>query len=316
MKTKITTVTLNAAIDKTYYLPVLAKGKVIRAEQILSMAGGKGVNVARVLRQLGHPKVAATGFASGYNGQFIIDQVKELGIESEFVGASGESRLCLNFIDRSDGSSTEVLEPGPEINEEHLNNFKRKLKRLCEESELIILSGSLPKGLSSGLYAELIGIARTAGAKVFLDASGEPLVLGFAAKPIFIKPNEDEIIPLLAGTSEPGGHNLYDGVLSLMKKGVPNVVVTLGGEGAVAGIDGKLYRIRIPKLKPVNTVGCGDAFVAGYAYGFVRGWPAVQCLSYAAAAGCANALSPAAGDIRLSDHELILREVTVEEWRR
>ncbi|MCD9022801.1 1-phosphofructokinase family hexose kinase [Cohnella silvisoli] len=316
MKTKITTVTLNAAIDKTYYVPVLAKGKVIRAEKILSMAGGKGVNVARVLRQLGHSNVAATGFASGYNGQFIIDQVRKIGIESEFVGASGESRLCLNFIDRTDGSSTEVLEPGPEIREEHLVNFKSKLQRLSEESGLVIFSGSIPKGLSSGLYAELIEIARQAGAEVFLDASGEPLVQGLAAKPSFIKPNEDEILPLLAETEKSGGQDLYGGVISLMEKGIPNVVVTLGGEGAVAGAEGKLYRVRIPKLRPVNTVGSGDAFVAGYAYGFIRGWPAPRCLSYAAAAGCANALSQVAGDVRLSDHERILRDVQVEEWHR
>ncbi len=313
MKTKITTVTLNAAIDKTYYLPALAKGKVVRAEQVLSMAGGKGVNVARVLRQLGHPEVAATGFASGYNGQFIIDQVKEIGIESEFVGASGESRLCLNFIDRSDGSSTEVLEPGPEILTEHLDNFKRKLRHLGEESGLVIFSGSIPKGLSSGLYAELIEIARSAGAEIFLDASGEPLVHGLAAKPSFIKPNVDEIVPLLAGMGE---LDLYDGVCSLMEKGIPNVIVTLGGEGAVAGIEGKLYRVQIPKIKPINTVGSGDAFVAGFAYGYARDWPAADRLRYAAAAGCANALSPAAGDVRRSDHEEILRHVRVEEWSR
>ncbi|RED64035.1 1-phosphofructokinase family hexose kinase [Cohnella lupini] len=312
-RAKITTVTLNAAIDKTYYVPTWAKGTVMRAEKVLSMAGGKGVNVARVLHQLGHPAMAATGFASGYNGRFISDQVQELGIESEFVGAIGESRLCLNFIDGRDGSSTEVLEQGPEILEEHLENFKRKLTRLSAESALVIFSGSIPRGLSPSLYAELIGITRAEGAEVFLDASGAPLTQGLVAKPGFIKPNEEEIVPFLAGD---GYGNLFDGVSSLMNQGVANVVVTLGGEGAVAGIDGSHYRVRTPKLDVVNTVGCGDAFVAGYAYGFVRKWTAVECLKHAAAAGCANALSPAAGDIRLSDHRRLLREIEVEAWNR
>ncbi|TFE30629.1 1-phosphofructokinase family hexose kinase [Cohnella luojiensis] len=310
---KITTVTLNAAIDKTYYVPTLVKGTVMRAESVLSAAGGKGVNVARVLRQLGHTEVAATGFASGYNGKFIIDQVKEIGIEAEFVEALGESRLCLNFIDRGDGTSTEILEPGPDIREKHLDHLKRKLHQLAQESALVIFSGSIPKGLHPGLYAQLIGIARAAGAEVFLDASGKPLSQGLLAKPSFIKPNEEEIVPLLAGTIE---NDLYEGVVSLMNKGIANVVVTLGGEGAVAGVEGKLYRVQTPKLKVVNTVGCGDAFVAGYAYGFARNWPAVECLQYAAAAGCANALSSVAGDVRLADHQTLLREVRVEAWNR
>jgi tagatose 6-phosphate kinase len=312
-RTKITTVTLNAAIDKTYYVPALVKGTIMRAESVLSMAGGKGVNVARVLHQLGHPEVAATGFASGYNGQFIIDQVREIGIEAEFVGALGESRLCLNFIDRGDGTSTEILEPGPDIRKEHLDNLKRKLQQLAEESALVIFSGSIPKGLHSGLYTELIGIARVAGAEVFLDTSGEPLSQGLQAKPSFIKPNEEEIAPLLEGTGE---NELYEGVLSLMNKGISNVVVTLGGEGAVAGVEGKLYRVLTPKLKAVNTVGCGDAFVAGYAYGFVRSWPAVECLKYAAASGCANAMTQVAGDVRLADHQKLLREIGIEAWNR
>ncbi|BBI32392.1 1-phosphofructokinase family hexose kinase [Cohnella abietis] len=313
MKTKITTVTLNAAIDKTYYVPDLKKGTVMRADKVLSMAGGKGVNVARVLHQLGHPEVAATGFASGYNGKFIMDQVKETGIASEFVGALGESRLCLNFLDGQDGSSTEVLEPGPDINEEHLDNLKRKLRQLSEESKLVIFSGSIPKGLSSGLYADLIEISRSAGAEVFLDASGDPLLQGIEAKPSFIKPNEDEIVPLLAGN---GQQHLYDGVQLLMAKGIPNVVVTLGGEGAVAGVGGKLYRVRIPKINAVNTVGCGDAFVAGFAYGYVRDWSAVECLRYAAAAGCANALSAVAGDVQQTKHQELLKQVHVEEGNR
>jgi tagatose 6-phosphate kinase len=308
MNTHITTVTLNAAIDKTYYLPSLDKGKVNRADKVLSMAGGKGNNVARVLRQLGHVGITATGFASGYNGKFIIEQLNESGIITEFVAASGESRLCLNFLD---GSSTEVLEPGPEIFPEHLDNLKRELHRLSASSRLVIFSGSIPKGLSTDLYAELIELSRSAGAEVFLDASGDPLIQGLKAMPIFIKPNEDEIESLLPFT---GKTDIRNTIVALMEQGVPNVVVTLGGEGAIAGVNGKLFQVKIPQIQTVNTVGCGDAFVAGYAFGYVRNWPPEQCLRHAAAAGCANALSPVAGDLKLSDQQDLLREVQVEQW--
>ncbi|KIL36791.1 hypothetical protein SD71_05845 [Cohnella kolymensis] len=308
----ITTVALNAAIDKTYYLDEICKGTVMRAEKVLAAAGGKGINVARVLKQLGHEKVAAAGFAAGHNGRFIVDHVMDTGIDAEFITVPGESRLCLNFIDRTDNSTTEVLEPGPQIDGEHLDLLKERLQELAGRSKLVIFSGSLPQGLDSGLYADLIRLADSAGAGVFLDASGAPLEQGMEAKPSFIKPNEDEVRPWLPDGEAP---DLVKAVTALMAKGIPNVVITLGAEGAVAGIAGKIYRVQIPALQAVNTVGCGDAFVAGFAYGHVRRWSAQDCLRHAAAAGCANALSPIAGDLRMADHRQLLGEIRISEWQ-
>jgi tagatose 6-phosphate kinase len=312
MHTRITTVTLNAAIDKTYYLSELAKGKVMRATRVMATAGGKGVNVARVLRQLGHGEVTATGFVGGYNGRFIAEQVRELGIAEEFVNVPGESRLCLNFIDRADGSSTEVLEPGPDLLPEQAQQMKGKLGSLAAQSRLVIFSGSIPQGLPSDLYADLIKIASSSGAEVFLDTSGAALSHGLEAGPQLIKPNEDEIRPWMSGTGEQA---TAKAITRLMRKGLSHVVVTLGADGALAGIRGNLYRVRSPKMEVVNTVGCGDAFVAGFAYGHVQDWAPEQCLRHAAAAGCANALSPIAGDLRASDHEQFVRQVQVEQWR-
>jgi tagatose 6-phosphate kinase len=313
MNTRITTVTLNAAIDKTYYLSQLEKGRVIRAEKVMATAGGKGVNVARVLRQLGHEEVTATGFVGGYNGRFIAEQVEQLGIAEEFVKVPGESRLCLNFIDRGDGSSTEVLEPGPDLWPEQAEQMREKLGLLASQSRLVIFSGSIPQGLSSDFYADLIRLASSSGAEVFLDTSGTALSQGIQAGPQWIKPNEDEIRPWMSGTGEQA---TADAVIRLMHKGLSHVVVTLGADGALAGIRGDLYRVRIPVMETVNTVGSGDAFVAGFAYGHVRDWTPEQCLRHAAAAGCANALSPIAGDLRASDHERLCREVLVELWKR
>ncbi|TJY41501.1 1-phosphofructokinase family hexose kinase [Cohnella pontilimi] len=311
MKTRIITVTLNAAIDKTYYLAEVMKGRVLRAEKVLAVAGGKGVNVARVLRQLGHEDVAVTGFAGGYNGRFIADQVREYGIIEEFVKVRGESRLCLNFMDSRDGSSTEVLEPGPELGREQAEEMKAKIGALASQSRLIIFSGSIPRGLPADFYADLIRIASSCGAEVFLDASGEPLAHGLAAVPQLIKPNADEIRPWLTGSGE---RAVAAAVTKLMDKGIPNVVVTLGEEGALAGIKGRIYRIHIPRIAAVNTVGSGDAFLAGFAYGYVRGWSSENCLRHAAAAGCANALSPIAGDVDVGNYENLLQEVSVETW--
>ncbi|MFB9279124.1 1-phosphofructokinase family hexose kinase [Cohnella cellulosilytica] len=310
-RTTITTVTLNAAIDKTYYVPAFDKGKVSRVGKVVATAGGKGLNVARVLKQLGHAEVAATGFAGGYNGRFITSRVREAGIRAEFIDIPGESRLCLNLIDGRDGSSTELLEPGPDIGAEALERFKRRLRQLSAESALVVFSGSLPGGVAPELYAELIALSRAAGADVFLDSSGEALVRGVSALPSFIKPNEDEIVSLLP---EPRHADLREGIRKLMHRGIPVVAATLGAEGAVAGAGGRLYRVRLPKLETVNTVGSGDSFVAGYAFGHVRGWPVEACLRHAAAAGSANALSATTGDVDPAVHRRLLGEISVEEW--
>nr|WP_255654530.1 1-phosphofructokinase family hexose kinase [Cohnella sp. REN36] len=311
MTSRIVAVTLNAAIDKTYYMPAWQAGKVMRAERVIAAAGGKGINVARVLRHLGHEDVTATGFAAGYNGRFIAEQVRAAGIGSDFVEADGESRLCLNFMDGRDGSSTEVLEPGPDIRPEDEQAMRAKIRELASGAALVIFSGSLPRGCSPDLYAELIGIAREAGAEAFLDASGAALTAGLAARPAFIKPNEDEIRPWMAG-EEGGEAGFRQAAAALAASGIPNVAVTLGAEGAVAGADGRLYRVRIPRIQAVNAVGSGDAFVAGFAFGFVRGWPVERSLRHAAAAGCANALSDAAGQVNPADHERLLREIDVD----
>ncbi|MBB6674947.1 1-phosphofructokinase family hexose kinase [Cohnella nanjingensis] len=311
MTSRIVTVTLNAAIDKTYYLPEWRHGTVMRSERVLAAAGGKGINVARVLRHLGHASVTATGFAAGYNGRFIAEKVGEAGIVPDFVEAEGESRLCLNFIDGRDGASTEVLEPGPDIRSLDLEAMREKIRGAASGAALVIFSGSLPRGCPADFYAELIGIARDAGAEVFLDTSGAALAEGMKARPAFIKPNEDEIRPWMAGAA--GGEDGFrQAAAALADQGIPNVAVTLGAEGAVAGAGGQLYRVRIPRLEAVNAVGSGDAFVAGFAYGYVRGWPVERSLRHAAAAGCANALSDAAGEVRPTDHERLLREIQVD----
>ncbi|QNK60123.1 1-phosphofructokinase family hexose kinase [Paenibacillus sp. PAMC21692] len=311
MQSMIVTVTLNASIDKTYYVPAWSKGGGARAVRTISTAGGKGLNVARVLRQLGHENVAATGFTAGYNGMYIAERIVEAGIRAAFVEAHGESRICMNVIDQSDGSSTEVLEQGIEVGEEQLSELRQTLRLLSREAALVIFAGSLPRGVPADWYAELIGIAREEGALAFLDTSGEALLLGLDGKPDFVKPNEEEINALLPG-EERG--DVLRGLSVLMERGITNAAITLGSAGAVAGSKGKFYKVGLPMLKTVNAVGSGDAFVAGYAYGCVRGWPSAECLRYGAAAGSANALSPMTGDVSADLMAALLEQVKVEPW--
>jgi tagatose 6-phosphate kinase len=307
----ITTVTLNAAIDKTYAAPGFALNKVSRVQRMDAAAGGKGINVARVVRSLGEP-VTATGYIAGYNGRYIAEQVLKEGMGQDFVEAEGESRLCLNIIDAENGTQTELLEAGPVIDEAALQAMRDKIRALASSSRYVVMSGSLPKGCPTGTYAELIAIAKEAGAVVALDTSGDALLEGVKAKPFLIKPNEDEIEKLL-GKPAQTEEELIRCIKEVMAQGIGCVIVTLGAKGSLFGHEGRIYRVQAPVIDCVNAVGSGDSFVAGTVVGFARGGSAVDAVRLGTACGTANALNFKAGEVKIADVDRLLGEVIVEE---
>ncbi|MFB5674100.1 1-phosphofructokinase family hexose kinase [Paenibacillus terreus] len=291
----ITTVTLNAAIDRTYYVDKFSVGQVHRVARQIDEPGGKGNNVAKVIRQLGG-EVTATGIIGGSNGTFIESSLTERGIQTAFVRGPGESRVCLNILDESGGTSTELLGQGMSIMETEAEAIKETLRGLALQSSVVVLSGSFPAGAPEGLYAELIGIVRSAGAQAFLDTSGAAFSAALGASPHFVKPNEEELAGWLG--REPQQLSEWTRAAQMLAdQGITEVCVTLGSRGAVAFLDGAGYLVTPPAIQPVNTVGCGDAFVAGMAYAQERGHSAADRLRTAAAAAAANAMSAKAGDI-------------------
>ncbi|UNK20163.1 1-phosphofructokinase family hexose kinase [Paenibacillus sp. N3/727] len=327
MNQGIVTVTLNAAIDKTYYMNGWSSGTVMRVDRVHAIAGGKGLNVSRVLHQLGHPELTATGFTAGYNGQFIVRAAESEGFGTDFVSIEGESRVCLSIVDEVNHTFTEALEPGPLVTPEDEERMKSKIGDLAQKAGLIIISGSLPKGCRPELYTELIEICSSHGSEVFLDTSGAALIEGMKGKPGFIKPNEDEIKPWLHDTivadrnmdsesdAEVSLHNYGAAIQKLAKDTrISRVIVTLGALGALACIGDTVYRVHIPRMNIVNPVGSGDSFVAGYAFAHVRNMSAMECLRYAAAAGSANALNPTAGCVVPTDFGRLLEQIKVEPW--
>jgi tagatose 6-phosphate kinase len=287
----------------------------MRVRRMFAEPGGKGLNVARVVRQLGYP-VKATGIVGGHNGRFIESALSAQQIEHDFIRIEDESRLCLNFIDESSGTSTEVLEQGPEISESAWTGFKTKLAELAARSRVVCFSGSLPKGVPRDSYAQLISIVKQAGALAFLDTSGDALLQGSAARPDFIKPNEDEIGPFMESMGlQAGGLERGEAVKRLQAAtGIPNITVSLGAQGSITCIDQTLFRVSPPKLQAVNTVGCGDSYVAGMAIAALKGLPVERCLQQAAAVAAANALTERAGYVNKSDVYALLPQIRVERW--
>lgn len=305
----ITTITLNVAIDKAYQVDVFQTGEVNRVRKCTNTAGGKGLNVAKVAKISGE-EVAASGFLGGHAGAYVEDMLKAEGVTCDFVHTRNETRSCINIL-ADDGSTTEFLEPGAEIYPEELQQFLDKFPQIVERSDVITISGSVPKGIGTDMYGKLIAMAKEKGKKVILDTSGELLKQGIEAKPTMIKPNTDEIQALL-GITVNNREELISSAKKLQSMGIEVIVVSLGKDGALVVADEGVYQGKPPKIQPVNTVGCGDSMVAAFAVGFARGYDMEETLRYAVAVSAANALTMATGNYKPEDRDRILPQVEIE----
>lgn len=306
----ITTVTLNPAVDKTCTLSVLRPGSVNRMESVKNIAGGKGINVTKVLRQYDYP-VRALGFLGGYTGRFIEEYAERIGAECFFTHTSGETRTNINVL-AQDGYVTELLEPGAVILNEELSSFLDTYEKALEDSDLIILSGSLPSGIPTSIYKELIERASEKGKRVLLDSSGDFLKEGVSALPFMIKPNVKELEALL-GKKLKDREEILHGALHLHMMGIPHVMVSMGEKGLLYVTEQKAYFANAPKVKAVNTVGCGDSAVAAFAMGILSEEAPVEILKWCVAISAANAMTLESAVIPKENAEELVADIYVEK---
>lgn len=307
----ILTVTLNASIDKRYVVEGAAMGEVNRVKECTYTPGGKGLNVSKPASIAG-AKVVATGFVGGHAGNYIVESLKPFGIESAFYHVDGESRSCINIWDTVNHVQTEYLEPGFTVSEADFAGFIEKFKELVKEADVVAMSGSVPKGLDGHAYQTLVKICKDAGKKVILDTSGKMLELGIEAKPTMIKPNIDEI-RMLTGKSCDDFQDMLDAAKQVHDSGVEIVAVSLGGDGSFVVSDEGIFRARVPKIDAVNTVGCGDSMIAGFALGLSEGLTVRETLRKASAISAAAALREETGFFVKEDMERIYPQVEIEE---
>lgn len=288
----IVTVTINAAVDKTYTVENFAFGRTNKPSADISAAGGKGINVARVLRTLGDD-VIATGFAGGCNGQMIISSLDKEGIPNQFVKTNGESRLCITIVDPSVGTETDVNELGPTISAEESEHLLDKLQSLPDMTHLV-LSGSAPPGISADFYSRAIKTAKAKGVFTVLDSSGDHFKTGVTAAPDMVKPNVHELSEYV-GKELNTVEEIRDAAIELTKLGIGLVVVSMGRAGALV-TDGKTTWTAVPpEIDFISAVGCGDTFVAAFLHSLLNGESVADMLTAATAAGAANAATYGAG---------------------
>ena len=306
----ITTVTLNASVDKAYSISsTLEVGTVMRVTTCSDSAGGKGLNASRAIRTCGE-ELVATGFVGGNNGRLLCELLEADGISQEFVHVASETRCCINVLEPS-GRSTEFLEPGRPVGESDVELMVAKVRELAERSSVVTFSGSAPAGVPSEFYAVLIEQAKAAGARVILDTSGDLLRLGIGARPTMIKPNKDEIAQLLGRTvSSP--EEVVGAAQEMHESGIDQVVVSLGGKGALMACDDGVFQGTPPRIEVVNPVGSGDTMVGAFAVAMARDLEPVEQLRYAMACATANCLTPLTGRFERDVAESLVQQVKIQ----
>ena len=238
--------------------------------------------------------------------------LKKDGIPSRFTKTQSETRSCINIL-AEDESSTEYLEPGAPVSEEEIQQFLEDFDRIVDESDIITKSGSIPAGVQKDIYATLVKMIKNKGKKVILDTSGDYLKEGIKAGPTMVKPNDEELEALL-GIKIENRYQTIDAAKEMREKyGIEYVVVSLGGDGALVVCEEGIFHGKPPKLKAVNTVGCGDSMVGAFAVAFKQGKGIQDALTYAIAVSAANAINPETGHIRKEDVENILPQVEIKK---
>ena len=260
----IVTVTMNPAIDKTVEIDRFVFRGLNRIRRVEYDAGGKGINVSKTIHALGGQSVA-TGFLGGNNGQIIDKVLKDYGIISDFVWVSGETRTNTKVVE-DDGSLTELNEPGALVSNEDVQKLKDKLLDYANEETIFIFAGSIPNGVSKDIYRELICLVKEKGAYVILDADGEAFCNSLEAKPNLIKPNQVELEGYWGLKEESNINELVDAARKIQEKGIENIVVSLGKDGALFLMGERGVLCEGLSVKVSSTVGAGDAMVAAFAY--------------------------------------------------
>jgi tagatose 6-phosphate kinase len=302
----ILTVTLNPAWDVTYPVDSLLPGSTHRVRRPAGRAGGKGINVARVLTQMGQPALA-TGVLLGDTGRAVRDDLARAGVPAEFVNGHGpgHTRTTVTVVDAASGEATVFSEPGPDHGDLDWSRIRDQLLPLIARSALLVLSGSLPPALPVRAYAELIESARALGVPTILDSDGPALTAALPARPDIVKPNRDELFRAT------GVSNLRHGAQALLDAGARAAVISAGPEGMLAVSRAGTLVARPPALTVVNPTGAGDAAVAALAACLLADTPWPAMLRTAVAWSAASVLERVAGAISPHQADRLLGLVEV-----
>ncbi len=292
----IVTVTVNAALDRTLTVPVFQIGFRHRSSEVITLAGGKGINIARALKRLDVP-VVATGLAGGRTGTRLVEELTSEAILNDFVRIAGESRTSTAVADPTAGTYTEINEWGPEVTADELTTLTEKLHYLARGADFVVLAGSLPRKVPTTFYGDAIRELARRDVRVVLDSEGDPLRYGVEAGPFLVSPNQREAEQLVGQELEDDDDFLM-ALEAIAEMGPRNVVITLeNGCFALLRLGKRTRRFRAfaRHVEPVSAVGSGDVLLAQFLAAVVDERSPDYAVRLAVAAGSAAVLELGAG---------------------
>jgi 1-phosphofructokinase len=306
----IITVTVNPAVDKTVEVDNCTINSVNRVSSIKLDAGGKGINVSKVVNSLGGESIAL-GALAGKTGEFIKNYLDTEKIENDFLFVSGETRTNIKIVDKVKNTNTDINEPGNSISEENIKIIKDKIFNLTKKDDILVLSGSVPQGIEKNIYELWIKEANELGVKTILDADGELLENGIKSAPYLIKPNIHELEKLFDVKVE-GIDQTIKLCTGIFDYGVKMIAVSLGSEGALFMNKEKIIHAHGIKVKVKSTVGAGDSMVAGLAFALDKGYSFERSVTLSVAAATAGVMTDGTKAGSLNDILNIENQVVCE----
>jgi tagatose 6-phosphate kinase len=308
---RVVCVALSPALDITYIGERFTAGEANRVRLVRSQAGGKAVNVARILQQAGH-EVFVTGFAGGLVGREIATDLDGWKLQHYLVPCAAESRRTVSAFSVEDAAVTAYYETGTPVAASEWDEFTGRFSQLVDGAAAVVLSGSLPAGLPVDAYGVLAALAAGEGADVYVDTQPAPLLAALGAKPVLVKPNEHELaeafglaVPVQLPAAVQAG-------AELLNRGAQGAVISLGPRGLLAVLPGLSLRAT-PPVQRGNPVGAGDAALAALIHGHLSGQPWPDRLRRAAAMSAAAVRQPVAGVVDAADVVELESLVTVSE---
>lgn len=307
----IYTLTLNPSLDRTIYIERLARDdkNIILHEEYY--AGGKGIDVSRVIKALGGQTVIM-GLSGGYDGAYLEGILINEGLTIDFVRTAGNTRTNIIIHCVSTKEQFSINAPGPVISPSELGILYDKLMRLSPKPSFFVASGSVPRGVSSEVYKQLGSPLSSAGVKVVVDTDGDALRSAISIPPFMVKPNIHEL-ERLAGHRLSGIDDVVREAKRLVEMGIKYVVVSMGKKGLVVAGENELFRVIPPEVQVVTTTGAGDATVAGIIFSLDKGESIKEAARFGAACGTATTISPGTATMRREDVKRIIGEVVVQE---
>lgn len=307
----IYTLTLNPALDRTLTVRGIKFDDLNRITGEMRYAGGKGIDVSRAIKELGGHSIAL-GFIGGFDGLELQGLLINEGITCDFIKIADETRTNIIIRDEATGRQMLFSAPGPQVRPEDVAAIYNKLSSLTPPPSFLVMSGSLPRGITPNIYAQFIKVVREQGGRAVLDADGEPLRLAIEEAPFLIKPNVHELGRLVGKDLREIGDIVAE-ARRLNKRGIEIVVVSMGWRGLVVVSEELCIHCKTPDVEVVSTIGAGDSTVGGLVLSLEQGKPLREAAVVATAAGTGAIMCPGSGLCRRADVQGLIKQIEVEE---